>query len=56
MLFHYENYKVRLEGTGIRKDVCSHYENMPMQYIENFEVPKNENFIRNFLIFFLFLL
>ena len=34
----------------------SHYENLPMQYIENFSVPKIENFTRKMLIFFLFLL
>ena len=33
-----------------------HYENMPMQYIEIFSVAKIENFIRKFLILFLFLL
>ena len=39
--------------------VCNtgnHYENLPMQYTEIFSPVKIENFVRKFLIFFLFLL
>ena len=53
------NFKVLQKGglsVALINPYLTHYENMPMQYIENFLVAKIEIFIRNVLIFFLFLL